>query len=226
MRRLRNSLVALVVVGLCAWGVAAQFDSGAAPEARYDDIRPIAIGDVLDVDFALLDIEDPPKPRNVSGERGRRATVLYSWSVACPCILEMEARMRALWSRWGEHDREVRWLALAGEPGESLAALRAKHEDMEAFYPVLRDPDQRVLRRLAIRHAGQVAILDAQGRLAYRGSVDADWQDGHAEHLAAALEAVLAGRAPEPAERPRVYGCEYALPLSCVSEGTAPEPER
>ena len=222
MRRLRNTLIALLVVGVCAWGVAAQFSRVPAQGASYDDIAPMAIGEVLEVDTALLDIEDPPKPRSLAGEFGRRATVLYSWSVTCPCINTVEDRMRALWAAHGERDRSVRWIALAGEPAESLASLRAKREDLEAFYPVLRDPEQIALRRLGFRHAGQVAVLDGEGRLAYRGAIDADWESGGAEYLTAALEAVLGGRPVEPAERPRVYGCAYGLPLSCLE--ATPEP--
>lgn len=216
MRRLRDILIGLAVVGLCVYGVVAQFDSDAAPEVSILDIEPLATGTVLQIDFALRDIEDPPKPRNLMAQYGRDATVLYSWSVPCPCILDLEPRLRAVADRFA--DRDVRWIALAGEPGDGLEALRAKAAEMKPFYPVYRDPEQLVLRRLGIRHAGQFAVLDGAGRLVFRGGADDHWQDGKAEHLQAVLDAVVGGR-PAPFEtKPRAYGCEYALPASCLPE--------
>jgi hypothetical protein len=221
-RRLRDILIALAVVGACVWGIVAQFDSCASPASAYGDVQPVAFGSVLQVDFPLFDIQDPPKPRNLMGLYGRKATVLYSWSVACPCVAWLEKRMHALWERHGKDDPGIRWIALAGEPGESLAALRRKHEHLHAFYPVLRDPNQLVLRRLAIRHAGQVAVLDGQGRLIYRGAMDDDLAKGKAEHLQAVLEAVLAGRPVAIHSRPRIYGCPFNLPPSCP-DGPPPD---
>ena len=96
--------------------------------------------------------------------------------------------------------------------------LREKRDLLKPFYPVLRDPEQWICRRLGLTHAGQVAVLDGEGRLVYRGAIDAHWEQGRAEFLASALEAVLAGRRPDPAEEERRYGCEFSLPASCLSD--------
>lgn len=219
MRRLRDIAIALAVAGVCVWAVAAQFDLDAAPPVEILDIDPLPVGSILDVDFALRDIEDPPKPRNLMAAYGRDATVLYSWSVPCPCILDMEPRLVAVAKRFEGHD--VRWIALAGEPNDTLEALREKAAVMKPFYPIYRDPEQLVLRRLAITHAGQVAVLDGEGRLVYRGAADDHWDEGRAEHLQAVLEAVVAGR-PVPFEtKPRKYGCAFSLPASCRAEDVA-----
>ena len=216
MKRLRDITIGLLVVGVCVYGVAAQFNLDAAPEVEIIDIEPIAVGQVLDIDFSLRDIESPPKPRNLMQAYGRTATVLYSWSVPCPCILDMEPRLRAVAARY--EGKDVRWIALAGEPTDTLAALREKAETMQPFYPVYRDPEQLVLRRLDIGYAGQVAVLDGSGRLVYRGAADDHWEEGKAEHLQAVLDALVAGK-PAPFEhKPRSYGCAFSLPASCRSE--------
>ena len=51
-------------------------------------------------------------------------------------------------------------------------------------------------------------VVDAEGRLRYRGAPDADYNDPtqNAEWLRGALDAVLAGSDPEPAETDPV-GC-------------------
>jgi hypothetical protein len=84
-----------------------------------------------------------------------------------------------------------------------------------AFYQMLMDPRQQLASRLGVAHATQAVVLDADGRLVYRGAIDADYYEGKADLLAAALDAVLAGRAPDPAETPYTYGCPFDDPASC-----------
>lgn len=215
MRRLRDMSIAASVLALCAWGVLAQLDASDSAGARRPPPAPLAVGEVLEIDFPLLDLEDPPKPRNVMAWYGARATVLYTWSVPCPCIGDLEPRIRRLQERFGDAEG-VRWVAVAGDPGDTLEALQARHADLGSTYPVLRDPDQLLCRRLDLVRAGQVAVLDGAGRLAYRGAVDDDLLEGHAEHLEEALAAVLDGASLPVPERPAVYGCTYAVPASCL----------
>jgi len=214
LRHWKEASVALVVIAACGWGVLAQFEGHASVAAP--DIRPMAIGEDLHLDVTLRDVETPPKPRSVLGSLGRTATVFYTWSAACPCILDLEPRLRTLHERFGKAEG-IAWIAVAGEPGETVEELRTKRDVMHAFYPVLRDPDQLVCRRLDLHHAGQAAVLDAQGRLVYRGAIDAHWKEGHAEFLSAALEAVVKGRRPAVTEEPRRYGCEFDVPASCLA---------
>ena len=209
MTRWKEGLIAATVVAVCTYGVVAQFSGDARPEKAA----------TLIADVTLRDLDDPPLPRNVLGSQGRIATVLYTWSAACPCILDLEPRLKRLAARFGR-GQGVAWLALAGEPGESLEILRAKREALQTFYPVLRDPEQLVLRRLGLGHAGQVAVLDARGRLRYRGAVDAHAVTGQAEFLEAALAAVVRGEIPAVGEEPRRYGCEFSVPASCLSPGS------
>jgi hypothetical protein len=223
MQRWKEGLIAAAVVAVCLYGIVAQFSADTPPTVEARRITEIAVGDRLLADITLRDVGDPPLPRSVLGSYGRVATVLYSWSAACPCILDLEPRLRALGERFGK-DQGVAWLALAGEPDEDLAQLREKRAAMQAFYPVLRDPEQQICRRLGLLHAGQVAVLDRDGQLVYRGAIDDHWRTGKAEHLEAALIAVTSGKRPAVSEVPRQYGCAFSVPLSCLSEET-PEAE-
>ena len=209
--------LALAVLGLCAWAVVWQFSDNAAVEESAKPIEPLQLGETLEIDFTLRDMDEIPKPRNLMASYGRAATVLYTWSVPCPCIDDMEPRMRALHERYNREKNAVTWVALAGEPEDTRGEIREKMDRLDVFYPVLRDPEQRVCRRLGLVHAGQVAVLDAAGRLAYRGSVDDDYEDGQGEHLEEALAALVAGRPVPMGERERAYGCGFSIPLSCRS---------
>ena len=74
--------------------------------------------------------------------------------------------------------------------------------------PYLRDEAQEVAHAYDAKTTPDLFVLDAQRILRYRGAPDADYDDPaqHAAWLRGALDAVLAGSTPDPAETTPV-GC-------------------
>jgi hypothetical protein len=74
--------------------------------------------------------------------------------------------------------------------------------------PYLRDESQRVARAYDAKTTPDVFVIDAGGTVRYRGAPDGDHDDPeqNAAWLRGALDAVLAGRGPDPAETTPV-GC-------------------
>jgi peroxiredoxin len=94
-------------------------------------------------------------------------------------------------------------------PRDSLEAMRARVRRGEfAGVPYLRDESQEVARAYDAKTTPDVFVIDSAGALRYRGAPDADYNDPsqNAAWLRAALDAVLADRAPDPAETDPV-GC-------------------
>ncbi len=75
-------------------------------------------------------------------------------------------------------------------------------------HPYLRDETQEVARQYDAKTTPDVFVLDAEGRLRYRGAPDADHRDPslNAAWLREALDAVLAGEEPARPETDPV-GC-------------------
>ena len=71
-------------------------------------------------------------------------------------------------------------------------------------HPYLRDETQEVARAYGAQTTPDLFVLDADSRLRYRGAPDSDRQG--TAWLRAALDAVLAGEPPDPAETDPV-GC-------------------
>jgi peroxiredoxin len=94
-------------------------------------------------------------------------------------------------------------------PRDSAEAMRARVE-ADGGWPAayLRDESQAVARDWGAKTTPDVFVLDAQGTLRYRGAPDSDHGDPsqHAAWLREALDAVLEGREPDPAETEPV-GC-------------------
>jgi hypothetical protein len=143
---------------------------------------------------------------------GVPATVVVFTCNHCPYALAWHERIVAIAHDYG--DRGVRVLMINPNdaeryPRDSLQAMRTRVEgaDFEGV-PYLRDESQEVAHAYDAKTTPDVFVLDAAGLLRYRGAPDADYDDPeqNAAFLRGALDAVLDGRDPDPAQTPPV-GC-------------------
>jgi peroxiredoxin len=143
---------------------------------------------------------------------GAPATVVVFTCNHCPYALAWHQRILD-----AAHDyaaRGVRVLAINPNdaeryPRDSLETMRARVERGEFDgVPYLRDESQNVARAYDAKTTPDVYVLDRGGVLRYRGAPDADHDDPtqNAAFLRGALDAVLTGSEPEPAETTPV-GC-------------------
>jgi peroxiredoxin len=159
--------------------------------------------------FTLTDTEGTP--HSVPADPAPAATVLVVTCNHCPYVIAWNPRLRAVAEDYAP--RDVRFLAInandAGRyPADSPAAMARFVRDQSWPMPYLYDETQEVARALDAQVTPHVFVLDADGRLRYRGAPDDDHQDPalNARYLRDALDAVLAGEEPPTGEtRPR--GC-------------------
>jgi peroxiredoxin len=143
---------------------------------------------------------------------GAPATVVVFTCNHCPYALAWHERIVAVARDYA--DRGVRVLAINPNdaeryPRDSLEAMRARVRDGDFDgVPYLRDESQEVARAYDAKTTPDVFLLDANGLLRYRGAPDANYEDPsqNAAYLRGALDAVLAGSEPDPAQTPPV-GC-------------------
>jgi hypothetical protein len=94
-------------------------------------------------------------------------------------------------------------------PSDSFDAMRRRVEGDGGWpAPYLHDESQEVAQTYGAKTTPDVFVVDSDGRLRYRGAPDGDYNDPArgAAWLRGALDAVLAGRDPQPAETKPV-GC-------------------
>jgi peroxiredoxin len=140
------------------------------------------------------------------------ATVVVFTCNHCPYALAWHERLIAVAHDYA--DRGVRMLAINPNdavryPRDSLDAMRQRVEGREFDgVPYLRDESQQVARDYGALTTPDVFVLDGEGALRYRGAPDGDYEQPaeEATWLRAALDAVLSGRPPDPAETTPV-GC-------------------
>ncbi|MCW3017570.1 MAG: hypothetical protein JWO02_4662 [Solirubrobacterales bacterium] len=140
------------------------------------------------------------------------ATVLVFTCNHCPYALAWHDRMLAVARDYA--DRGVQVLAInpndaTRKPKDSIEHMRHRVEAGElGDVPYLRDETQSVARSYGAQTTPDVFVLDSAGVLRYRGALDADYSDPaqNAAWLRSALDAMLDGRTPDPAQTPPV-GC-------------------
>jgi peroxiredoxin len=153
-------------------------------------------------DFSL---PDPSGAAHRLGDLRGRIVLLCMWSARCPWSRRID---RAL-SAWpAELTSAVDLLRLAVNAGEPPAELSA---GLPAEFPgtLLLDSERAVADRYGARVTPEFFLIDRAGLLRYRGAFDdATFRVRVPQrfHLAAAVRALLAGEAPDPAETP-AYGC-------------------
>jgi peroxiredoxin len=143
--------------------------------------------------------------------RGETTVVVFTCN-HCPYALAWHERLIDVARDYS--GRHVRMLQINPNdanryPRDSVEAMRERVLAGEFDgVPYLRDASQEAAHDYDAKTTPDVYVIDAQGVLRYRGAPDEDYEDPakHAAWLRAALDAVLEGRDPDPAETAPV-GC-------------------
>jgi len=142
---------------------------------------------------------------------GEQASVVVFTCNHCPYALAWHDRIADAARDYA--DRGVQFLAVNSNdseryPRDSYEAMQERVAREEWPMPYLHDASQDVAHAFGAQTTPDVFVLDHDAVLRYRGAPDADYDDPtlHAQWLRDALDAVLAGAAPEQAETKPV-GC-------------------
>ena len=141
-----------------------------------------------------------------------RVLVVVFWCNHCPYVQAWEGRTIDLGRRFA--DRGVRFVLVNANndveyPEDRFDRMVARAKEKGYPFPYLRDESQSVARKYGARVTPHAMVFDAGRRLRYQGRIDDQYDHPEAvraRYLQDAIEAVLAGRAVSPAERP-VLGC-------------------
>jgi peroxiredoxin len=155
----------------------------------------------------------------VDGKRVRRddladgkALVVLFLCNHCPYVQAVEDRVIALQREYGP--RGVRLVGICSNdptdyPDDAPQRLRARWEQKEYGFPYLVDATQDTARAFHAVCTPDIYVYDGARRLAYHGRIDDNWKEPAKvtqRDLAAALDAILAGRAPDAEQKPSI-GC-------------------
>jgi thiol-disulfide isomerase/thioredoxin/mono/diheme cytochrome c family protein len=176
-----------------------------------DGVRP-KIGDPI-AKLRFKDIRHLPRSMEDFGEKKAFAVVFTN--TTCPLVQKYWPKLKRLDEQF--RDQGVQFVSINVGPGDEIQEIAQQAIDFGVEFPLVKDSDGSCVRALGAQRTPEVAVLDSELRLAYRGRIDDQVRlggsrpDVRSDDLSEALEAVLAGRAPKAAETP-VDGCLITLP--------------
>lgn len=208
--RIRSDVILFVaLLAGSVWAVASQVghDPIAAAKAQASELVPF--GGIVP-DLTLKDWEG--KPRTLASLKGKVGTVLYFFSVDCPCVDAVQMRLHEVLLKYQKQG--IEFTAIDGSPEDTPQQAFDKAADVHmVFMRILVDPEQKLVRKVGVLGATDCVVLDAEGRLVYRGTLDDDLAKPKVPYLAPVLEALVTGKEPPMREPPegkkRSYGCPY-----------------
>jgi peroxiredoxin len=142
------------------------------------------------------------KTHGLPSGQGAALTVLVFFSAHCDCQAAHDARLAELERKY--RGLGVAFFAVDSEVGAALGRDAQEAQRRAYPYPILIDPRAELARALGAEYATYTVVLDARGRVRYRGGIDSDLAHLRTDavlYLRDALDDLLAGRAPR-----RAYG--------------------
>ncbi|MCC6623854.1 MAG: thioredoxin family protein [Deltaproteobacteria bacterium] len=143
----------------------------------------------------------------------------------CPFVVHVRPRLVELVEGWQARGVAVVAISSNDPVGYPADAPERMAEDARRFgftFPYLFDATQEVALRYHAACTPDFFLYDRERRLAYRGQLDASRPGNGVEvtgaDLERAIEAVLAGRAPDPEQRPSL-GCNIKWRAENMANG-------
>ena len=168
-------------------------------------------------DFTLADLSG--KPFTLSSQKGKKAVVLVFAGIECPRSTSAEARLGDLSKKY--ESEGVAFYVINSNWSETVEAIAERVKKVGFPLPVLKDPDNKVADLFKVDVQPTAVLLDGELRVRYRGLIDDHKTEELVKHayLRDALEAVLAGKNPDPAET-RSIGCAIQKVATRAGAGT------
>jgi peroxiredoxin len=193
------SAVALLLALSFAFAAQAARATNPAPDAKAG----VAIGAVVP-DFTLPDADG--KEHSLASLKGKAGTVIIFIATQCPVSNLYNARMQKLADDY--RAKGVNVVGVNSNEKELAPEVKAHAAEKGLTFTILKDTGNRVADRLDAKVTPEAYLLDASGKLVYRGRID-NSRNGDsitATELRDAIEAILAGRAVEKSEV-NAFGC-------------------
>ena len=151
------------------------------------------------------------KMHSLDAVKGEKGTAVVFTCNECPFSKGYEDRLISLASDF--QSKGVNFVAINSNdpkivPGDGFEFMVKRAQDKHFPYPYVIDETQNVAKAYGAKVTPHVFLLDASGKLVYRGRVDDSLEQDkiQAHDLAAALEALSTGQPIKVAET-KAFGC-------------------
>jgi peroxiredoxin len=208
---MKNLRTALGVGALLAAGLAfSQLGARAASEGDGAGAAGVTVGDAAPQWEALEGIDDAK--HSLADLKDAKAVVVVFTCNHCPVAQAYEDRLVALYNDYKDKGVELVAVNVSNGEADRLPAMKERGEEKGFEFQYLYDPSQAIGRAFGATVTPHAFLLDGERKVAYIGAIDDDMNVAKAksQYLRDALDAVLAGKAPEtPTSKPSGCGIRY-----------------
>ena len=172
--------------------------------AQYNKV--IDIGDKAPAFANLQGVDD--KEYGLDQFKKAKAIVLVFTCNHCPVAQAYEDRLIALQDEYGDKGAQVLAVSVSKDESDSLENMKERAESEKFNFPYLHDASQKSGQAYGAAVTPHVFVLDSERKIAYMGAIDDNQNPEKVtkHYLRDAIDAVLAGKAPETTET-RQFGC-------------------
>ena len=205
--RIRSDVVLFTaLLAGSAYAVSTQIGHDPTAPARAEASNIVPFGGIVP-DVVVKDLKGAD--RALSTVKGKAGTVLYFFSADCPCVEAVQMRLHEVLLKYQKQG--IEFVAIDGSPDDTAKDALDKAADVRmVFMRILSDPEMKLVRAVGVVGATDCAVLDAEGRLVYRGTLDDDLVKPTTPYLAPVLEALVTGKEPPFRESAKKsYGCPF-----------------
>lgn len=146
-------------------------------------------------------------------QKDHRAVVVLFLSTLCPYSNSYNDLIRAMATDFARKD--VLFVGIHSDRLETAEEIRVHARKHEHSFPMIPDGDTEVARLFGARRTPEAFLLDAAGKLRYRGRIASKIGTPDLRH---ALDALLAGRKIQP-EETKAFGCAIRLSRAGAAPG-------
>lgn len=181
-------LIALTGTATAQCGIGAGSGGGSMGSMRTSATE---IGQLV-ADFTLSDTSG--RKRSLASLKGEKATVFIFISTQCPVSNGYNERMEKLAADYKA--KGVNVIGINANAPESIDDIKAHAAKNNLTFTILKDAGSHVADQLGATNTPEAFLLDASGKLVYRGRIDnsRSGQTISANDLRDAIEATLAGK--------------------------------
>lgn len=165
------------------------------------------------MDFTLKNVDG--KMVTLSDYAGEKGVVVIFTCNHCPYAIAYEDRIIAIHKKYAKLGMPVLAVNPNDEeiaPGDSFEGMVKRAKDKNFPFAYVRDKSQDVYKTYGATNTPHVFVLSKQNNefiVSYIGTIDDNYQDASAvkkTYLASALDAVIAGKTPDP-QKTKAIGC-------------------
>ncbi len=188
--------------------------------AAETDAQHVPIGRQVEA-LTFKDIRFLPRSLNDFGEK--KAFVIVAVNTTCPMVKRYVPTLKRLEEKY--RDQHVQFLLLNVGAGDSLLDMAEYAVQYDIDFPVVKDDDGSCVAALGLTRTPEVAVLDGEHHLRYRGRINDQYRIGGAlpkaahEYLSDAIDAVIQGEPVKVATTP-VDGCLITPPAAVQPDET------